>query len=100
MHRFCKSIKKFIPIRKNQIYAAFCFSLLHNSTELDQKVAYFKLICVISLSIHKTKTYVEAFSKIEKLIEQRPTDRAQVNNILGKDWQEIVDDLVILNLNG
>ena len=78
MHRLARSIK---PLTSNSDIlqlACFSFSLLLNSTELDMLKDIFNLIVIVFMSKERSPYLLEALSKLNDLINQRPSDKDEI----------------------
>ena len=84
MHRFVRSIK---PLTSNSDIiqlASYSFSLLLNSTELEILKEIFTLIVIVFMSKERSLVMLDALSKLNDLINQRPTEKEDILKIIHK----------------
>jgi hypothetical protein len=69
-------------------FAAFCFSLLVNSTDLESSIEVFKLMCIVFLNQSYSSNVHEAKSNLQKLIAKRPDNGFEIEKIIDENSRE------------
>jgi hypothetical protein len=76
--------------------AIFGFSLMLNSKDLNTIKAYFKLLCTIFLSKHKTEICKQAIAIIRLAVQDRPDSHRRLNKILKSVNKASIGDLTLI----
>jgi hypothetical protein len=84
MHRFPRGLKKHVKFEdsENKTFAAWCFSLLVNSIELEGSKDLFKLICIVFKNPFLVDEVLLAIKALQSLIQVRPENSIEVKEML------------------
>lgn len=87
MKRFVNSLDKSID-RNLRRYICFCFSLMLNSTSLDQLSDYFRWICIVHLSETRSELVISSEKALIEAVKERPETLASIKKIVNRFDQD------------
>ena len=88
MHRYVRHVKKSNIFKHKHAFSfsTFCFSLLLNSTTLNETTIVFRLMCIVFNSKFETSESKLAFSTLSELLKVRPTDPTEIDKIVNRNF--------------